>query len=72
MFGLPFLDIYFCSQEYAKLLRHKGIPAVYKQIKSDHWFVLGSKALQEALRDELPKFGSKEALLQRQSERRVQ
>jgi len=55
MFGLNWLDIFFCSKEYHRRLIQKGIPSVYREVSSDHWNILASNELKEALREELPK-----------------
>lgn len=58
VFGLPaveaaFNDVMFCSRELAARLQARGVPAELIEVPSDHWFVLGSKELQAALRGAL-------------------
>ncbi|CAB9517011.1 expressed unknown protein [Seminavis robusta] len=55
MFGLNWLDVYFCSAEYRdKVQALTGQVAKYVQVESDHWNVLSSTALRNALQEELP------------------
>ena len=54
VFGLPlvegaFYDVLFCSREVTRRLRALGVPAELHELPSDHWFMLGSAALHEAL-----------------------
>ena len=56
-FGLRWLDAFFRGREYAAALRrrHPGVPAVYREVRSDHWNVLASRGLRDAVREELPR-----------------
>jgi hypothetical protein len=54
MFGLQWLDIFFCSRDYHDNLVRRGVRSTLKQINSDHWNILSSRLLREALRQELP------------------
>jgi acetyl esterase/lipase len=54
VFGLPlveaaFYDVLFCSREVTRRLQALGVPAELHELPSDHWFMLGSAALHEAL-----------------------
>ena len=58
VFGLPVLDaslsgVFFRSRELYERLRARGVPATLREIRSDHWSVLNSRALAEALRSEM-------------------
>eukprot|EP00327_Prymnesium_parvum_P021429 CAMPEP_0113230868 /NCGR_PEP_ID=MMETSP0008_2-20120614/1120_1 /TAXON_ID=97485 /ORGANISM="Prymnesium parvum" /LENGTH=203 /DNA_ID=CAMNT_0000077493 /DNA_START=1 /DNA_END=612 /DNA_ORIENTATION=- /assembly_acc=CAM_ASM_000153 len=53
VFGWDVANVYFCSQAYASVLKNKGSPVRYVEIDSNHWSVLNSKALCQALRLEL-------------------
>jgi hypothetical protein len=51
VFGLPWLDIYFCSAAYRdKVEAVTGKVAKYVEVESDHWFILSSTALRYALK----------------------
>ena len=54
VFALPVLESalshLLCSTTYAAALRARGVPVVIRSVPSDHWFVLGSAELREALR----------------------
>jgi hypothetical protein len=53
MFGLTWLDTFFCSSQYSRLLNGMGIDSRYKAVRSDHWNILRSSELRDALREEL-------------------
>ena len=54
MFGLNWLDTFFCSNSYCELLNTSlGIKSRYTAVQSDHWNVLNSSELSDALRNEL-------------------
>lgn len=53
MFGLTWLDSFFCSSDYSDLLRGVGVDSRYRSIRSDHWNILGSAGLRCALGEEL-------------------
>ncbi|KAL3799087.1 hypothetical protein ACHAW5_007058 [Stephanodiscus triporus] len=53
MFGLAWLDTFFCSYQYSRLLNGMGIDSRYRAVRSDHWNILRSSELRDALREEL-------------------
>ena len=53
MFGLTWLDTFFCSSDYSGLLNGMGIESRYRSIRSDHWKILGSSELRDVLGEEL-------------------
>ncbi|KAL7541657.1 hypothetical protein ACHAXR_011114 [Thalassiosira sp. AJA248-18] len=53
MFGLSWLDTFFCSPSYSELLNSLGIESRYTAVESDHWNILNSSSLSDALRKEL-------------------
>lgn len=57
VFNLPLLEAalshLLCSELYAAALRRLGVPTRIESVESDHWFVLGSQALRDALRKAL-------------------
>lgn len=53
MFGLAWLDTFFCSCQYSRLLNGMGIDSRYRAVRSDHWNILRSSELRDALREEL-------------------
>lgn len=53
MFGLNWLDIFFRSPSYCELLNSLGIESRYTAVQSDHWNVLNSTELSDALKKEL-------------------
>lgn len=53
MFGINWLDIFFCSRAYCKSLQANSVPATFVEISSDHWNILNSTELSLALRKEL-------------------
>ena len=55
VFGLPYMDVLFASAPYAQQVGGK-----YVAVESDHWRVLNSRALAEALRMHMDVFGKKE------------
>mmetsp|Transcript_8739 Transcript_8739/g.12366 ORF Transcript_8739/g.12366 Transcript_8739/m.12366 type:complete len:369 (-) Transcript_8739:131-1237(-) len=59
VFGLNWLDLFFCSGAYCKALQFKGVRAKFVQISSDHWNILNSTDLARALEIELPWLCSK-------------
>ena len=55
MFGLNWLDLFFCSSAYRDMVQATtGQAAKYVQVESDHWNILNSTALRNALQEELP------------------
>jgi hypothetical protein len=55
LWGWPWLDIFFCSREYAQRLQQCGVPSVvYQPVPSDHWNILASLHLRNVLATELP------------------
>jgi hypothetical protein len=53
MFGLDWLDLFFASRDYNELLRSRGVDSKFVGVDSDHWNILGSWDLLEALEREL-------------------
>ena len=53
MFGLTWLDTFFCSSDYNGLLNGMGIESRYRTVRSDHWNILGSAELKVVLGEEL-------------------
>ena len=53
MFGLNWLDVFFRSPSYCDLLNSLGIESRYTAVQSDHWNVLNSTELRDALKTEL-------------------
>jgi hypothetical protein len=53
VFGLPWLDVFFCSKEFSQQLQHQEIPSKWVEVDSDHWNILGSHSLSHALQNEL-------------------
>jgi hypothetical protein len=53
MFGLNWLDLFFCSPTYCELLKSMGIDSRYVAVDSDHWNILNSTVLSEALEEEI-------------------
>ena len=53
MFGLSWLDTFFCSPSYSELLNSIGIESRYTAVESDHWNILNSVELSDALKREL-------------------
>ena len=47
------LDTFFCSPSYCELLNSFGIESRYTAVQSDHWNILASEGLSNALRKEL-------------------
>jgi acetyl esterase/lipase len=55
MWGLTWLNVFFCSRAYAEKARQCGIPVSYHEIVSDHWFILSHPELPKMLQRELPR-----------------
>jgi len=53
MFGLKWLDLFFCSPTYSELLKNIGIDSRYVAVESDHWNILNSTVLSDALDEEI-------------------
>ena len=53
MFGLNWLDLFFCSPTYCELLKSMGVESRYLAVESDHWNILNSSVLSEALKEEI-------------------
>ena len=54
VFGLGVMDTFFAAEEYSRALRERcGVDSRYRSVESDHWSVLGSRALGDALEEEL-------------------
>lgn len=56
VWGLPLLDVFFCSRAYVNKARQHGIPVYYQEIPSDHWWILSHPQLPQTLVTELPRF----------------
>ena len=62
VFGQNLLDAFFASEEYSDALKGvHGVDSRYRAVESDHWNVLGSTALRDALEEELGVLHSKMA-----------
>jgi acetyl esterase/lipase len=55
VFGLGILDAFFSSEAYVNRAKSMGVPAIYRPVPCDHWNILASRALRDALEHELPK-----------------
>jgi acetyl esterase/lipase len=55
VFGLSILDAFFASPQYNEQVQYQNIPSKYVEVDSNHWNILGSQELQEALHIELPR-----------------
>ena len=53
MFGLTWLDTFFCSSDYSGLLNGMGIESRYRSVRSDHWNICRSAELRDVLKEEL-------------------
>lgn len=53
VFGLNWMDVFFCSRAFCDSLEQRKVPAKFVQVQSDHWNILGSKSLANALSTEL-------------------
>ncbi|KAL7526215.1 hypothetical protein ACHAWF_001682 [Thalassiosira exigua] len=53
MFGLNWLDTFFCSPVFSELLNGLGIESRYTPVRSDHWNILNSSQFSDALKEEL-------------------
>ena len=53
MFGLKWLDLFFCSPTYSELLKNIGIDSRYVAVESDHWNILNSTVLSDAFDEEI-------------------
>ena len=53
VFGLPWMDVFFCSRDFCQSLRRYGVPARLVEVNSDHWNILGSRSLSSVLGKEL-------------------
>lgn len=49
------LDVLLCSKQYAAALSERGLPVQVRPVDSDHWTVLNSGALSDALQEKLLK-----------------
>lgn len=62
-FGLRWLDAFFCAREYCQLLRciknrddqGRRAPVIFCEVDSDHWFILASRQLHDAVQEHLPR-----------------
>lgn len=55
VFGLTWLNVFFCGAAYQQRLAQLGVPVVLRQVDSDHWNILASRHLYEAVQQELPR-----------------
>ena len=55
IFGFHWLDTFFCSTTYAERLQQMGVPVALRQVPSDHWRILASRQLHQAVAEEVPK-----------------
>jgi len=53
VFGLAWMDVFFCSRAFCESLNERKVPAKLVEVKSDHWNILGSRSLRNALSTEL-------------------
>lgn len=53
VFGTGWLDVFFSSRAFCEVAKARGVPVRYIEVKSDHWFILGSQVLSTALVSEL-------------------
>jgi len=60
LFGLKWLDLFFCSKEYCELLKSMGVESRYIPVNSDHWNILGSYDLADVLGRELNRIAKKD------------
>jgi predicted esterase len=54
LFGLPILNGTFCSEEYCEKVRRGNSASKCVLVSSNHWFVLSSQALTDALAEHIP------------------
>lgn len=60
LFGLKWLDLFFCSEDYCELLKSMGVESRYIPVNSDHWNILGSYDLAVVLERELNRIAKKD------------
>ena len=53
VFGLKWMDVFFCSRAFCESLNQRNVPAKLVEIQSDHWNILESASLSHALKTEL-------------------
>ena len=59
--GLNWLDAFFAGREYHDRLKERNIPSKYIELeRQNHWSILGSRALSNILKEELPELVKKE------------
>ena len=54
VFGIPWLDLFFCSKDYSRVLDAHNVPVRYIEVSSNHWNILASDDLSTALETCLP------------------
>ena len=65
MFGLNWLDLFFCSPLYNDLLIERGVDSRYVSVDSDHWNILNSDGLSKALQKELEHVADKSSMMKK-------
>ena len=57
VFGLPYLEgamrVFFAQRQFHERLVRRGVRSTLVDVDSNHWSILSSKGLRDALRDEL-------------------
>ena len=53
VFGINWLDVFFCSGGFCTMLKSRGIRARFVEIASDHWNILNSGEFLRAMETEL-------------------
>ena len=53
VFGINWLDVFFCSGDFCTMLKSRGIRAKFVEVASDHWNILNSGVFLRALETEL-------------------
>ena len=53
VFGINWLDVFFCSGDFCTMLKSRGIRARFVKVASDHWNILNSGEFLRVLETEL-------------------
>jgi hypothetical protein len=53
VFGLKWMDVFFCSRAFCDVLQRRNISSKFVQVQSNHWNILASTALKQTLSKEL-------------------
>jgi hypothetical protein len=53
VFGLKWMDVFFCSRAFCEVLQRRNISSKFVQVQSNHWNILASTALKQTLSKEL-------------------